>query len=121
MERGVLAPLKAGPVRGLSHTALGPAATGRHPGSDGPARPGRTVIRMSRERSLDLRRLKERARILRRLLRLRPWPLALAMLMLGAVTLAVTMIGWFRAAMAPAPVFLERACFCRFTPPTGGP
>jgi hypothetical protein len=75
---------------------------------------------MSRERSLDLRRLKERARILRRLLRLKPWPLALAMLVLGAVTLAVTMIAWFRAAMAPAPVFLDRACICRLTPRAGG-
>ena len=32
-----------------------------------------------------MRRLKERARILRRLLRLRPWPLALATLTLAAV------------------------------------
>ena len=62
---------------------------------------------------MPLRRLKERARILRRLLRLRPWPLALAMLALGMMALVVTIVGWFHAAVAPAPVILERASLCR--------
>ena len=68
-----------------------------------------------------MRRLKERARILRRLLRLRPWPLALAALALGVgvVTLAATIVGWFRAVIASAPIFMERASACRLTLPAG--
>jgi hypothetical protein len=69
-----------------------------------------------------LRRIKERARILRRLLRLRPWPLALAMLALGmAVVLAAGLSGLVRAAVSPAfaPVCLERTSVCRVLPPAG--
>ena len=62
---------------------------------------------------MPLRRLKERARILRRLLRLRPWPLALAMLALGVMAPVVTIVGWLHPAAAPAPVVLERAILCR--------
>ena len=67
-------------------------------------------------------RIKERARILRRLLRLRPWPLALAMLALGmAVVLAAGLRGLVRAAVSPAfaPVCLERTRVCRAVPRPG--
>ena len=67
-------------------------------------------------------RIKERARILRRLLRLRPWPLALAMLALGmAVVLAAGLSGLVRAAVSPAfaPVCLERTNVCRAVPRPG--
>lgn len=70
-----------------------------------------------------MRRIKERARILRRLLRLRPWPLALAMLALGmAVVLAAGLSGLVRAAVSPAfaPVYLERTHVCRAVPRLGG-
>jgi len=63
-----------------------------------------------------LGRIKERARILRRLLRLRPWPLALAMLALGmAMVLAAGLSGLVRAAVSPAfaPICLDRSSVCR--------
>jgi hypothetical protein len=72
---------------------------------------------MGEERAVG--RIKERARILRRLLRLRPWPLALAMLALGmAAVLAVGLSGLIRAAISPAfsPVCLGRARICLSTP-----
>lgn len=64
-------------------------------------------------------RIKERARILRRLLRLRPWPLALAMLMLGvAAVLVVGISGLIRAAISPAfaPVCPEGVKICWAAP-----
>jgi hypothetical protein len=83
------------------------------------AAPDRRVERFppAAGQEMPLRRLKERARILRRLLRLRPWPLALAMLALGVWTLVMTMVGWFHAAVAPAPVVIERASVCRLNLP----
>jgi hypothetical protein len=66
-----------------------------------------------------VRRIKERARILRRLLRLRPWPLALAMLALGmAAVLAVGLSGLIRAAISPAfsPVYPDRCRVCGVGP-----
>lgn len=70
-------------------------------------------------------RIKERARILRRLLRLRlrPWPLALAMLALGmAAVLVVGLSGLVRAAVSPvfAPICLERSRVCRAKPRANG-
>jgi hypothetical protein len=82
-ERGANAPLKAGPKGGPGHTdclwQAGPALPGeRRPRAAGvKAR----QANLCREEN-GMRRLKERARILRRLLRLRPWPLALAILSL---------------------------------------
>jgi hypothetical protein len=72
---------------------------------------------MGEERAVG--RIKERARILRRLLRLRPWPLALAMLALGmAVVLAVGLSGLIRAAISPAfsPVCPDRSRVCWAAP-----
>src|SRR5262249_8043782 len=117
MERGVLAPLKAGLGWSCRHTAWSPAAPGRcsREWRFGAARLDGHPHVAGQE--MQLRRLKERARILRRLLRLRPWPLALAMLALGVMSLVATIVGWFHPAAAPAPVVLERAILCRVTLP----
>ena len=65
-------------------------------------------------------RIRKRARILRRLLRLRPWPLALAMLALGmVVVLAAGISGLIRAAISPtfAPACLDGPKLCRAASP----
>jgi hypothetical protein len=81
------------------------------------------IFGLLREEERALGRIKERARILRRLLRLRPWPLALAMLALAmAAALGVGLSGLVRAAVSPAfvPLCLERSRVCRAEPRANG-